>query len=187
MQRLSLNRAVDEASQFSHGEGEEGARRCKLLRADLVKFSVGGQFAQVHGRHALHNFYQIARKGLDVPGAWEQIRQAITDTDAQHSARRQEIMTQDMGKNLAIVAHTQQMVEWIEAFIISIYVGHFWHMLTADNTGLHDWVNAKLERWFGGTWHVEHLLVHGGVFVLTVCSLVIALMVLKPWKKDRQH
>jgi hypothetical protein len=187
MQRLSLNRAVDEASQFTHGEGEDGARRCKLLRANLVKFSVGGQFTQVHGRHSLHSFYQIARKGLDVPGAWEQIRQAITDTDAQHSARRQEILTQGMDRNLAIVAHTQQMVEWIEAFIISIYVGHFWHMLTAENTSLHDWVNETLHHWFGVNWHVEHWLVHGGVFILTLCSLGIALLILKPWKKDHEH
>jgi hypothetical protein len=199
LQRLTLNRVIDEASTLAFAPTSRVAETLNRIQTSLLQFAVGGYFTQVHSRHALHRFYRTAQEGLDVPDAWEQVHRTIAEADVQHARWRQEQMAAGMHENLAkttqvadnlaqvadsmdenlqIVAHVQTMVEWIEAFIVSVYTAHLWHMVTHDNDGLLHWVETHLgisRDWF----------VHGGALLLAVGSLCIMLAIL--WKRNRLH
>ncbi|HEV3263226.1 MAG TPA: hypothetical protein VG013_40700 [Gemmataceae bacterium] len=171
LQRVALNRGIEEAGQILARPPREAPQALIGLREDLLRFAVEGHFTQVSSRQALHRFYQLAREGLDIPSAWEEVRRAIADLDAQFAAQRQTLLTRDMARNLGVVARVQTMVEWIEVFIVSVYFAHLWHMLTH--------ANGSVERLFPRS---HDWVVHGGVVVCALLGGLITFLLVKPWK-----
>jgi hypothetical protein len=117
LQRLTLNRASEEAGRaLSVPEGQAAKRRRRLrqLRQNMARFGVRGNFTQLSSRQALHHYYKLARTGLDVPGNWEEVRQAISDLDADQ-------MTRDVADNVEEITQVQKMVHRIEYFLIFVY------------------------------------------------------------------
>ena len=165
LQRFFLHRTIDEAGMAVR---QPTATRDKLLaslRADLLTFSVGGHFTLVSNRHVLHSFYQLAREGMDVPRAWDEVRRVISDLDGSSSAERQERIASDIARNLRVVARTQSMVEWIEIFLVSVYAAHLWEIVSAD-------LVREPHRW----------LVSLGALACAVLGGVATAIILKPWK-----
>jgi hypothetical protein len=175
LQRLVVHRVIDEAGTVLAKSGSDRNSTLDSLRADLLQFAVGGHFTQISSRHALHRFYRLARKGLDVPAAWTQGRRAIADLDAKltmerqdevadgvaknleamaHVARDVDEVTRKMDKNLGIVAEVQRMVHYIEMFIVSVYCAHLWHMF-ADNESFKGLVRKVIDREWAGDFFVS--------------------------------
>jgi hypothetical protein len=121
LQRLALNRAIDEAGELASSAEDDAAAQLASLRTGLLRFAVGGHFTHISTRQVLHRYYQIVREGLDVPVLWEEVRRAIADIATNEVTRK-------IDQNLGLVAHVQVMVEWIEIFLVSVYAAHLWHM-----------------------------------------------------------
>jgi len=177
LQRLTLHRAIHSASLLGEVSDERAADELAGLRAGLLDFALHGHFTQVSVREALHRFYQTARTGLDVPNAWEEVRRAIADRDAQNAAARQERLAegqkrigQAMGSNLSHIARVQRFVHVLEYAICSVYFAHLWHMFTADNQALKGWLDERLSPG-AGDW-----VVSGGVILFAAIGLGVAVL-----------
>ncbi len=145
-QRLVSNRLVDQAGRIL-AEPRDAERALDSLRSRMLEFAVSGRFIQVSVREAVHRFYLLAQNGLDVPSGWAEVRQAISDLTAHHSARRQEQLAlsqreianrqadiaNSLNVNVEKVAHVQLMLEWIEIFLVSVYAAHLAEMLFPEN------------------------------------------------------
>jgi hypothetical protein len=153
LQRLALNRAIEDAGTIMASPGSDAAERLARLRADLLEFGIGGHYTQVSVRQALHRYYQVARAGLDVPDAWEEVRRAIADLDARAAAERQGQLAGNVARNLEAIKGVQEFVHLIEYFLVSVYFAHLWHMLTSENEDLKAWVHKILG--IDGNWFVS--------------------------------
>jgi hypothetical protein len=206
LRRLGLNRAIEEASNRLQKGGEaEEEKLLESLRADQLKFALRGRFAQISCRQALHRYYQVAQKGLDVHDAWESASQALADLDAKRHAVTQQQIGRDtneslrqaqetakdmstlvtgMNKSLATVAHVQVKVEEIEVAIISVYAAHLWHMFADGNEGLWKFFrnlpDPRYHHWFEDDYWFISLSV-AFVAIITLCASGFYL--LRSWKK----
>ncbi len=145
-QRLVSNRLVDEAGRIVN-EPRDAERALDTLRSKMLEFAVSGHFVQVSVREAVHRFYLLAQTGLGVPSGWTEVRRAISDLTAHHTARRQEQLSashreiekqqaeiaHNVGVNVEKVANVQLMLEWIEIFLVSVYAAHLFEMLFPGN------------------------------------------------------
>ena len=151
LQRLILNRAIEDASTIVTLKEADGADRLAQLRDNLLEFSIGGHYTQVSARQALHRYYQVAREGLDVPIAWDEVRRTIADLDSRATAERQRNLSTNVDKNLEEIKHVQEFLHLIEYFLVSVYFAHLWHMMASENQTLKDWARDTLhldEHWF---------------------------------------
>lgn len=162
-QRLVLQRAVDEASKISLHRDSANDGRFSDVRGRLMEFAVDGRFSHVTNRYATHRFYRLAREGLAVTDSWVEVERAIAELDARDSARQQAELNRDVHQNLALVAHTQKMIEWIEIFLVSVYGAHLWFMV-GEAFHLHGWPLA------------------GGTIFFAVAGALITSLILKPWR-----
>jgi len=161
-QRLVLNQAIDEAGQIVREGSKAVARRAAFgencrnglkvddtperladLRTRLLNFGIGGHFTQVSTRHALHRFYLLARNGLDIPVAWEEVRRAIADLDAQATALNQSRLARSAKRDLDVITRVQGFLHLIEYFLVSVYHAHLWHMFAAENESLKGWASRN--------------------------------------------
>lgn len=145
-QRLVANRLVDEVGQIL-SEPRDAERALETLHSKMLEFAVSGQFVQVSVREAVHRFYLLAQNGLDVPSGWAEVRRAISDLTAHHSALRQQQLAasqrdiafqqaeiaRSVDINVEKVANVQLMLEWIEIFLVSVYAAHLAEMLFPEN------------------------------------------------------
>lgn len=199
LQRLSLNRAIDAAADYVAGNTEQDTGQLARLRQHLNTFGVRGHFTQISSRHALHRFYLISREGLDVPTAWNEVRRAVADIDAQVIGQRemsaerertelqqqQHRLNQNMHENLTEIRRVQQFVHVLEYVLISVYCAHLWHMFAHGNHGL---CAAVL----GGhpSEEAQHWFVSVGVVVSALMGLGIAFVFdrfLLKWLHRLQH
>jgi hypothetical protein len=147
LQRMTLNRAVAEATEiFTVPIGERAVRTARL-RGDLLRFSVGGQFNQINSRHAHHRYYQVCRVGLDVIPAWQDIREVLAELDADHIAQEQveqqkklTTMASGLTSNVTEIERLQHVVHMIEYLLGVVYGAHLLHMMLVHN--------QKVEHWF---------------------------------------
>jgi hypothetical protein len=140
LQRMTLNRAVDEAADIFSQPARQRATRTAQLRQDLLRFGVGGQFNQINSRHAHHRYYRLCREGLDVIPAWEDIRGILAELDADRLAHEQmeqqqrlESVAQELGANVVEIKRLQSVVHVIEYLLGFVYGAHFLHMMLAEN------------------------------------------------------
>jgi hypothetical protein len=180
IQRFVLHRAVEEANAVVLGPEADQAERLSRLRGTLLRFAVGGHFSQVSSRHVLHRFYRIAQEGLDVPTAWDEVRHALADIDAQNAAEHEGEVARDMAKNLTLMARTQSMIEWIEIFLVSVYAAHLWHMFAGELHPLHHFIDHYAHG-------MAEWVVSFGVIFFAALGAVGAALFLKPWKHGSGH
>ncbi|MBI5071033.1 MAG: hypothetical protein HZB56_22680 [Deltaproteobacteria bacterium] len=130
LQRTTLQRALDDAGAvLAAVRPAARERRLRRLRAALLEFGVRGNFTQVSTRHALHRYYDLARRGLGVPTLWSEVRQAVADLDAQQTAISQKTLTQGMSQGLARSNRMQEALHVIEVFLVAVYSAHLVLML----------------------------------------------------------
>jgi hypothetical protein len=181
MQRTVLHRASQEASEIVLEPGGDAQQRLVKLRRYLLEFAVEGHFTEVSRREVIHRYYRSCQEVLNVPAVLTDIRRAVADIDAHNTAERQVRIAEDlrasaesghqvqkrMNEHLALVAKVQTMVEWIEVFLVSVYVAHLWDMFAS---------------------HIEvlHEALPYGVLVGALLGGAAAALVLKPWK-HRHH
>ena len=99
-----------------------------------------------------------------------------TDRQVQIAAEMSENVTatrrlqHSMNRHLHVVAHVQVMVEWIEVFLVSVYLAHLSEMIVSHIEALHHYI----------PWIV------GGAALL---GFIVAGALLRPWqnKVDSEH
>jgi hypothetical protein len=149
LQRMTLNRAVDEAAGIFASPPEVRGERTARLRQDLLRF-VGGQFNQINSRHAHHRYYQLCREGLDVPVTWaDDIRGVLGELEADRMAQEQTSQQKQMAelagevaKSVTEIERLQSVVHTIEYLLGIVYGAHFFHMLLSDNVSFLRWIEA---------------------------------------------
>jgi hypothetical protein len=178
IQRLVLHRILSEAGQIarsptqaiSYGQAQTNpGQTLAQLRAELLAFGVGGHFTQISSRDSVHRFYRVCRDGLDVPAAWEGVRQAVSDLEASYTTGRQEAQAAAMSANLTIIAHVQTMVEYIECFLVSVYAAELVHNVFEAQKGHGEQVSS--------TFVVVHT---SSILVAAVLGFVATYLTLRP-------
>lgn len=172
LQRLTLNRAIHLAGEIGTRGPESGAGLSELHR-QLLQFAVRGDFAQTSVRQVLHQYYQLARTGLDVPSAWTEIRRAVSDLDARHTATAQVEFTASMDKNLDEVRRVQSFLHNVERFIISVYFAHLWHMFAEGSPA----VEHLAELVPGHTSETAHWIVSLGVLFFAALGYGVSIVI----------
>jgi hypothetical protein len=128
-QRRHAEIVVREARDAAEGLFATGSRHEGLLNSltrDLFNFELSAAFPTVSTRHVVNVFYDLCRRGERAGHALDQARSSITRLDDALRRVRQE-------KNLSIVAHVQQNVEWIEIFIIAVYALEAAHVIAEQH------------------------------------------------------
>jgi hypothetical protein len=152
LQRMTLNRAVEEAAGIFASAPELRGERNARLRQDLLRFGVGGQFNQISSRHAHHRYYQLCREGLDVLPAWEDIRGVLAELDADRVAQEQAgqqkrlgEMAGEVAKSVTEIERLQSVVHTIEYLLGIVYGAHFFHMLLSENESVQNLLGIHKE------------------------------------------
>jgi hypothetical protein len=127
IQRHVLNRMAEEAVELVRTHNDDELR---ALRMRLLGFGIGGRFSQVSSRHALHRYYRLVQDGLDVPQAWSEVRDALSEIDASNIAM-------NVATNVASMNRLQHAAHALEYVIISVYAAHLWHMFASENEDLY--------------------------------------------------
>ena len=147
-QRLVLNRTVDATAGIVSLPRRERAGQLAELREEMLAFAVGGHFTQVSSRHVLHRYYRLSRRGLDVPVAWKEVRQAVSDLATQEEAERSRDLALGVRDNLTTITNVQKVVHTIEYMLASVYLAHLWHMLVGENHQLKELIGEHAWDWF---------------------------------------
>jgi hypothetical protein len=165
LQRVVLHRVCSAAGKMMQ-KGQE-VPEFETLRLSLLQFSTQGHFTQVSTRDALHRYYQMARRGLDVDTAWNETTRTLGEIDAHQSARRQEKLARDTASSLQFMARTQHLIEWVEIFLVSVYAAHLYHMSVSG-------LQSHSAKWL-----------HHPLVFLTIAFLggAVTALLLKPWRK----
>jgi hypothetical protein len=152
LQRMTLNRAVEEAAGIFASAPEQRGERTARLRQDLLRFGVGGQFNQISSRHAHHRYYQLCREGLDVLPAWQDIRGVLAELDADRVAQEQTSqqkhmadMAGEVAKSVNEIERLQSVVHTIEYLLGIVYGAHFFHMLLSENDSVQELLHIHKE------------------------------------------
>lgn len=177
LQRTFLQRTISDAGSvvFSHQEDSVAGLAC--LRSHLLAFALDGYFPEISSREVIHRYYLMIQEALGVRRAFEDARRAISDVDAQHRIDRQvklaeamatnavatKFLQEQMTEHLQVVAKVQVTVEWIEIFLVSVYLAHLWDLFAAHIEVLHRWIPL-------------------GVITGAILGAIIAAAVLKPWR-----
>jgi hypothetical protein len=170
IQRMVLNRFIDEANAVAAAGGPSLHEEVDQLRSGLLEFAMSVHLTQVSLRQALQRYHGIAVEGLNLPYSWNEVRQSIADYDARTSTRRQGRLAQGVARNLSTIKGVQELVHLIEFLLASVYLAHMWHMFAAENESLKHWAEHALR--IPGEWFVSlgvlvfAALVVGGVAVL---------------------
>lgn len=177
LQRASLHRSIGDASDLVLSQKQDMVGELRKLRKHLLEFAVEGYFPEISHREVIDRYYRMAQEGLGVRRAYEDVKLAISDIDAQfsadHQAEQRELMAnnadaarllqEQMNQNLQAMVNVQNMVGWIEVFFVSVYLAELWHLFATHVDVLHKW------------------LPHG-VIASAIVGALAAAAVLKPWK-----
>jgi hypothetical protein len=181
LQRISLHRTISEASNLVLSHDQNRVAGLAILRRHMLEFAVEGYFPEISSREVIDRYYRLVQDGLGVRRAFEDARRAVAEIDAQHTSERHERLSMIMAENLSatkslqeqmtehlqVVAKVQSTVEWIEIFLVSVYLAHLWDMFSAHVESLHPWVPL-------------------GVIAAAIIGALGASAILKPWR-HRKH
>src|ERR1700720_4224545 len=144
LQRLFLNRTIREAGRIAASRNADAKQRLAELREDILEFAVQGHFVQISSREALHRFYRIAQKGLDIPEAWQEVNYAISNLDQRFATEYEHRLSQEMTQNLVSINRVQQAVHVIEYIVVGTYLAEVWHLIIGDEhkAKWHGWFNS---------------------------------------------
>lgn len=158
VQRLRLMQLSEEANHLLDCPPAQIDRALALLRRDTVRTLVSGSFVEISTRDAVNRFFTLCQQGQRVRESLALVQQTIADLDSSLQAERQ-------GGMLAVLAETQNKVEWIEVFLISFYSAELTHLL-GDSFGL----------------------AHGYLGVVALGAMLIgglvAAMMIRPWAHE---
>jgi hypothetical protein len=180
LQRTSLHRTISDASKLVLSHEHDSAAGLAALRTHMLEFALDGYFPEITSREVIHRYYHLIHEGLGVRSAFENARRAISDIDVQHTVDRQVKLAQSLADNaeatgslqqqmtehLRVVAKVQMSVEWIEIFLVSVYLAHLWDLFAAHIETLHRWMPY-------------------GVIAGAVLGAIGAGAVLRPWRHSK--
>ena len=162
-QRLTMHRIRQEAVHCILAPNEDqqgGDRRLIDLTSRLLRFGVAGDFPQLQNSDAADQYYGLARDVLQVPQAWEQARETLSSIDSRTTA-------QGAAESQSHIAAIQGKVEWVEAFLISVYTVELAHVLSES-------VHKAHGPWLG-IW----------LFSISALTLGAGLYSLQPWAHSK--
>lgn len=154
LQRASLHRSIGDASELVLSQRQDMVGELRKLRKHLLEFAVEGYFPEISHREVIDKYYRMAQEGLGVRRAYEDVKHAISDIDAQFSADHQEelremmannadaarALQEQMSQNLQAVVNVQHTVGVIEVFFVSVYAAELWHLFASEIEALHKWL-----------------------------------------------
>lgn len=167
-QRISLQRALSEASDLVLNQSREMQAEFSKLRRHLIEFAVEGYFPETSHREVLDRYYRMAQEGLGVRRAYQDVSRSIADIDAQFAADHQAKLAEAMAENVAATrnlqedtAKVQHKLGLLEHFVISVYAATLWEMLASHIDQLDRWIPHGVIVFailgFVGTWGFEKL------------------------------
>jgi len=183
LQALTLHRAVEQASKIAGGQETDEGPAVQHLRSELLLYNVSGMFDQVSTREALHRWYRLCQRGLDVPAYLGHIRGVLGELDTLLVSREQLGQTAAMKANIVALASMQRKIEYIEALLVGVYAAHLWEMSTAHHADVAavEWIEHHLSPLAS---LAHNLGIHRpDVLFVGVGCLVATLLLLRPWKK----
>jgi hypothetical protein len=175
LQRCAIKKAAEEATEMVVAEDvrHEAVSR---LRSDVLSFALAGALPEVSVRYALHRYYRMCQRAVDLDRNLEQVRSALGDLEAQISARRQ-VEIAEAQRDIARQSQESQessheihmSLVWIEVFIVVAYASELVKFFVIELPHIHD----PALRWGAG--------------ILAVATGVGALAVLRPWDHRRRR
>jgi len=135
MQRTILQGILEEArdilvSRCGEAPDDPGCwvEPLRRLNRHTLAFTVNGWFTEISGREALNQYYTLAQHGLRVQDSFRTVQRALHDAEVMDNDRFQNDTLEKMGElakqanhSVALVAHVQSKVEWLEVFFVSYY------------------------------------------------------------------
>ena len=181
LQRASLHRSIGDASELVLNQRQDMVGELRKLRKHLLEFAVEGYFPEISHREVIDRYYRLAQEGLGVRRAYEEVKRAISDIDAQFSADHQEelremmahnakatrMLQEQMSQNLQAMVDVQKAVGWIEVFFASVYLAELWHLFASEIDSPHKWIPY-------------------GVVTFAVVGFSAAAAIVKPWKHSKK-
>lgn len=191
LQRTTLHRTIRDASKLVLTSEHDSVTGLTALRKHMLEFALDGYFPEVSSREVIHLYYRLIHEGLGVCRAFEDARRAISDIDVQHTVDRQMKLAEAMAENaaatnslqrqtnslqeqmtehLGVVAKVQMSIEWIEIFLVSVYMAHLWDLFASHVKTLEPWTAY-------------------GVIAAAIMGAIGAAAVLRPWRhrKSKGH
>jgi len=173
LQRVSLQRSIQEASRFVLNQREDKEAGLSKLRRHMLEFAVEGYFPEISHREVLDRYYRMVQEGLGVRRAYEDVSRSIADIDAQFAADHQAKLAEKMAENVAATrklqeetAKVQRKVGLLERFIVSVYAAELWHLFAEQFEFLR-----------------QHHLISYGVVVFAILGFVGAWALEKLWDR----
>lgn len=180
LQRLTLQRLLREARGHAVQQDTDPAgptldlEALRALHIQTLGFNVNGYFTEVSSREVHNQYYELAQQGLRVQQNLNVLQRTLRDAEAAAENRFEQDASQDLrklvseaSKSVAVVAHVQSKVEWLEVFFVSYYATALVYYVTANEMFIHTfnaW-SVVLTPIVSGTiafWHLrpDQLLYH---------------------------
>ncbi len=163
LQRLILERLLEDAGALVSGQPAAGRAELARLRTKLLEFAIRGYFTQVSSRGAVQRYYHMVQEAMNLPATHASVQQAVAELDARYTsenaARLFEAQTEILQVNTRLVSDAarsqrtlvrmQRDVELLEMFVVAFYFVHFESIL--------------FEHLDGARWQFRALLVTGPI------------------------
>ncbi len=169
LQLWCAHRVSKDAVDLLHGTASQGPaepsteedriRRIRAglpdLRKQILDFTLCGQFGQLSTGDRATRYYHLVRDALRVQEAWDHLKTAVAELDAELESRGLEATVKN-------ILHVQHKIEWVEVFLISVYV-------------------VELAHIFALMLGFNHTYAAIGILVLAVGSAFGGIVMLRPW------
>jgi hypothetical protein len=109
-----------------HPPDEDSNDPFQEIHARLLQFGLTGEFAQSQLSESAQDYYELARRGLRLEGAWRETRQVIDEIDAEFETRRSV-------QSLGALTELQRKIEWVEVAVIGVYVVEATHIVYGES------------------------------------------------------
>ncbi len=92
MQRLILQRLIDDAAYIVHKQGTTTKSRQQLqsLHNHILDFKVTGYFTEISHREAINQYYQLCQTGLRIPTSLQTVQETLHHIDINNDAEFQQ-------------------------------------------------------------------------------------------------
>lgn len=184
---LRFNGAIANSVRASGTDFDTCAPDFRRVLQDLIEFNAVLLTPEVATKESINRTYRLCQNGLQVDRAWSVATQNTMALDAACRTVRQESIQQQSAKSIrkqeeAVTqseAHLSQQkailngsrellakVEWVEIFLIAVYVAEMFHIL-------------------GGSMGFNHQYVGWAVLAGSALAITVSMLILRPWHSLR--
>jgi hypothetical protein len=128
LQRLAIQRTSEAVGTVLRTSGKRPFDACgeafREILQDTCEFAALAYLPEVSTREAVNRYYRLSQAGTRVHEAWSTVSQSIANLEAGCRAVHAETHAERTLETLTESRKLQAKVEWVEVFIIAVYVAH---------------------------------------------------------------